>query len=582
MQKKYDKLSLKLGKQATKYDLNSILDIDIRRKLESISQIGTSILNENDLDRYNVITNEMEKIYSTAKVPDYKDKSKKVSLEPEITLTMGKSRDPDELEYYWTQHRESTGTKMREMYKEYIELTNKAARMNGFKDGTEMKTNAYESDTFVQEMDRTWQGLKPLYEQLHAYVRYHLHKKYGNSVVDPEGPIPAHILGNMWAQSWGNIGDLVTPYPDKPSLDVTPAMQKQKWTPKIMFEKAEDFFQSIGFEPMTETFWKNSLIEKPKDGRDLICHASAWDFYSPDDFRIKMCTRVNQEDFVTVNHEMGHTQYQMLYRNLSYLFRDGANPGFHEGVADILSLAVGTADYYQRLGLLSNDVDMGDKETNINILFRMALERLAFMPFGYLVDRYRWDLYSGWADEHEMNCHWVKLRSEIQGVKPPNMRNDDEHFDAGSKYHVAGNVGYVRYFTAFIYEFQFYRTLCLISKQYDPNDPLKPLHRCNFYGSKEAGDKLRSMLVLGSSKPWKEVMEVMTGQPDMNTDAFREYFKPLEDWLIEENRKNKVKVGWKNPPLNTMCKPSSTFNASTSIQSMSLLFFLPFIFSLFL
>ena len=224
-----------------------------------------------------------------------------------------------------------SGSKMREMYKEYVELTNKAARMNGFQDGTKMKTYAYESDTFVQEMDQTWQGLKPLYEQLHAYVRYHLHKKYGNSVVDPEGPIPAHILGNMWAQSWDNIGDLVTPYPDKPSLDVTPAMKKQGWTPKIMFEKAEDFFKSIGFEPMTDKFWKNSLIEKPEDGRDLVCHASAWDFYSPDDFRIKMCTRVNQEDFVTVNHEMGHTQYQMLYRNLSYLFRDGANPGFHEG-----------------------------------------------------------------------------------------------------------------------------------------------------------------------------------------------------------------------------------------------------------
>ena len=418
-----------------------------------------------------------------------------------------------------------------------------------------MKTSSYDSDTFIQEMEETWQGLKPLYEELHAYVRYHLNKKYGDEHVDPKGPLPAHLLGNMWSQSWANIADLVKPYPNKPSIDVTDEMKKQNWTAMTLFEKAEELFVSMGFDPMVDKFWKNSMLEKPEDGRDVICHASAWDFHTGDDFRIKQCTRVTQESFVTVNHEMGHTEYQMSYRNQSYLFRGGANPGFHEGVADILSLAVGTADYYQRLGLLSNEVDVADEETNINILFDNAMKRLAFMPFGYLVDKYRWDLYSGKADIENKNCHWVKLRSEIQGVQPPNVRNE-EQFDAGSKFHIAGNVGYVRYFTAHIYEYQFYRTLCLVSKQYDPEDPLKPLHRCNFFGSKEAGDKLKTMLELGSSKPWKEAMEVMTGEPKMDTGAFREYFKPLEDWLMKENKKNGVMVGWENPPLEEMCVSS--------------------------
>ena len=439
--------------------------------------------------------------------------------------------------------------------------------MNGFTDGTEMKTVEYESNTFVDEMEQTWEGLKPLYEQLHAYVRYHLHMKYGSELIDLNGPIPAHLLGNMWAQTWNNIADLVKPYPEKPSLDVTTEMKKQEWTPKIMFQKADEFFQSIGFEPMNSNFWKNSIIEKPK-GRELVCHASAWDFYTGDDFRIKQCTRVNDEDFVTVNHEMGHIQYYMNYKNLSFLFREGANPGFHEGIADILSLAVGTASYYQKLGLLSKDIDVHDKETNINILFEMALNRLSFMPFGYLVDKYRWDLYSGKVTEDDMNCHWVKLRSEIQGVKPPQIRSE-KYFDAGAKYHVAANVGYVRYFTAFVYEFQFYRTLCKISKQYDPDDPLKPLHHCNFYGNKDAGNKLRSMLELGSSRPWKEVMEIMTGQPEMNTDAFREYFMPLEDWLKEQNLKNNVKVGWTNPSIETMCVPS--------VSSGSMFFSVPYL-----
>lgn len=268
-----------------------------------VEQIGTSALEGQDLIRYNQLLSDMTKLFSTAKVSEYNNTSNMVSLEPEMTLRMAESRHPEELQHYWVQHRASTGGKMREMFKKYLEWTNKAAALNGYSSGTEMKIQPYESSTFIQEMESTWQNLKPLYDQLHAFVRYKLHEKYGCEVVPKTGPLPAHVLGNMWAQSWSNIGDLVMPYPDKPSIDVTKAMKEQKWTPKTMFEKADAFFQSLGLEPMNEKFWKNSIIEKPKD-RDMVCHASAWDFYAPDDFRIKMCTRVNQEDFITVNHEM--------------------------------------------------------------------------------------------------------------------------------------------------------------------------------------------------------------------------------------------------------------------------------------
>merc|ERR1719410_1987482 len=319
-----------------------------------------------------------------------------------------------------------------------------------------------------------------------------------------------------------------------------------------MFEKTDQFFQSMGMLPLSEEFWTGSLIQKPDDGRDLVCHASAWDFYNGKDYRIKMCTKVNQEDFLTVNHEMGHTQYQMQYQNLSFLYRDGANPGFHEGVADITSLSAGSANYLQQLGLISPDVDILEKETNINILFDNALERIAFLPFGYLVDKFRWDVYSGVTTKENMNCHWWNLRSKIQGMKPPSVRNNNQ-FDAGAKYHVAGDVGYVRYFTAFIYEFQFYRELCLASGKYVPGDPKKPLHRCNFYGSREAGDKLKEMLVLGASRPWKEAMMKMTGQPEMSTKAIREYFEPLEKWLEEQNKEAGVTVGWGQTDMSRLC-----------------------------
>jgi peptidyl-dipeptidase A len=287
----------------------------------------------------------------------------------------------------------------------------------------------------------------------------------------------------------------------------------------------------------------------------LTCHASAWDFYNGKDFRIKQCTVVNQEDFETVNHEMGHIQYFLQYNKQPYLFKNGANPGFHEAVADILALAVNTADSYQRLGLMPKDIDFEDEEVNINILLSKALERIVFLPFGYLIDKFRWDVYSGVTSQENMNCHWWKLRHNIQGLAPPSKRSYKD-FDAGAKYHVANDVGYVRYFTAFIYKFQFYRSMCLASGQYDPKDPKKPLHRCDFYGSKEAGDKLREMLKLGASRPWKEAMEVMTGQPEMSTDAIREYFKPLEDWLIKENARAGVKVGWGRLDLDSVCEQS--------------------------
>eukprot|EP00094_Tigriopus_californicus_P003982 TCALIF_03835-PA protein Name:"Similar to Ance Angiotensin-converting enzyme (Drosophila melanogaster)" AED:0.12 eAED:0.12 QI:128/0.66/0.42/1/1/1/7/0/623 len=517
-----DQLSLRLGQEAKKFKRSDISDRVLIRKLKQLSMIGISALPEKELNRYNTLDSQMQKIYSTAKVPSKDDPSKLLSLEPELSQIFAKSKDPKELEYYWKEWREQSGKKMRDHFMENIDLINHAAR-------------------------------------------------YGKDVVNEKGPIPAHLLGNMWAQSWNNLGSFLKPFPDKPAIDVTDAMFEQGWTPKIMFEKAEDFFLSMGLPPMREEFWNGSIIEKPDDGREMVCHASAWDFYNGKDFRINQCTIVTEEDFITVNHEMGHTQYQMSYANLSYLHRNGANAGFHEGVADILSLAVGTPSYYQRLGLMKDDVDITDKETNINLLFNTALQRLVFMPFGYLIDKYRWDMYGGWADKADMNCHWVKLRLDIQGVAPP-VKRSEEDFDAGAKYHVAANIGYIRYFVAHIYEFQFYKELCEVSGQYDPNDPKKPLHLCNFYGkfyfvsflshfttgSKEAGERLLSMISLGASKPWKEVIKHMTGSPKMDTGAFREYFRPLEKWLEEENRKNGVHVGWEVEDLEKYCQASSS------------------------
>merc|ERR1719244_683719 len=554
---KSELLNKKLGKEAQAFDITQIKDQDVKRKLNLMKNIGTAALPENKLKEFISLTSNMATIYSTAKVLEYGSSKRNFSLDPELTEILANSRNEKELQYYWEQWREASGKEMKDMYNQYVNLYNEAATLNGFKDASIMKVDPYESDTFQEEMEETWLGLKPLYEQLHAYVRNKLHNYYGEGVVRNDGPIPAHLLGNMWSQSWNNIGDIVKPFPDKPYINVTGEMVKQGWTQTKMFQKADEFFQSMGLDKMPDKFWSESLLEKPVDGRDVVCHASAWDFYNGEDFRIKQCTSVNQQDFITANHEMGHVQYILQYNNQSFLYRNGANPGFHEGVADILSLAVGAPTYLQSLGLLAADVDVRDKETNINLLFNMALKRVAFLPFSYLVDKFRWDVFSGKTSFENMNCHWWKLRNQVQGLKPPSPRGSD-YFDAGSKYHVPSDTGYVRYFTAYIYEFQFYRALCLASGKYEPGNPSKPLHLCNIYGSTEAGDKLREMLKLGASKPWTEAMRTMTGQPDMSTTALREYFRPLELWLQQENKKAGVKVGWGHTDIADLCANQSS------------------------
>jgi len=563
-------LSKKLWMEAQAFDVTKIKDQDVKRKLKFIKNIESSALPANETKEFISLTTKMATIYSTAKVLEYESNKRNLDLDPELTEKLATSRNAKELQYYWEQWREASGMKVKDMFSQYVNLINEAAKLNGFQDASIMMVDRYESDTFHKEMEETWLGLKPLYEQLHAYVRNKLFKYYGEKIVRNEGPLPAHLLGNMWAQTWSNIADIVKPFPDKPNINVTEEMVKQGWTQTKMFQKAEEFFQSMGLDKMPDKFWSESMLQKPKDGRNVVCHPSAYDFGNGKDFRIKQCTEVNQEDFVIVNHEMGHIQYYLQYKHQSFLYREGANPGFHEGVGNILSLAVGTATYFQKLGLLGEDVDIADEETNINILFDMALQKIAYLPFAYLVDKFRWDIYSGKTSLENMNCHWWKLRNEIQGMKPPSQRSH-EQFDAGSKSHVATGSGYIKYFTALVYEFQFYQALCLESGQYVPGDPEKPLHRCNFYGSKKAGNKLREMLKMGASKPWPEAMEKMTGQRKMSTKALREYFEPLEVWLKNENEKSGVEVGWGSVDIEKVCRQAGPDPASLSWAEILLL-----------
>ena len=446
---------------------------------------------------------------------------------------MAESRDPEELKRAWIGWH-AVGAPMRTRYARMVELGDKGARELGFSDAGAIWRSQYDMppDEFTAEMDRLWEQLRPLYLSLHAYVRGQLAKKYGANIVPANGPIPAHLLGNIWSQEWNNVYPLMDSPKPAQNFDLTQILRDRHTDAKGMVKYGEGFFTSLGFAPLPETFWERSLFTKPAD-RDVVCHASAWDVDGKDDLRIKMCIQVTEEAFRTIHHELGHNFYQRAYNTQPPLFQNSANDGFHEAVGDTIALSV-TPEYLKQIGLLGA---VPPASGDIDYLLQQALEKVAFLPFGLLVDKWRWEVFSGEVKPENYSKAWWELRLKYQGIVPPVGRTEAD-FDPGAKAHVPGNIPYARYFLARILQFQFQRALC---REIGYSGPL---HRCSIYGSKDAGKKLNSMLALGASKPWPEALETLTGEKKMDASALADYFAPLKIWLDEQNKANHYPVGW--------------------------------------
>lgn len=378
-------------------------------------------------------------------------------------------------------------------------------------------------DEFAALTDRLWDEVRPLYDPLMCHVRAGLNAAYGDEIVPLDQPIPAHLLGNMWAQSWGNIYDLVAPPSADPGYDLTKLLRDAGYDARGIAETGEAFFTSLGFEPLPESFWERSILTRPRD-RELVCHASAWSLDGDEDVRIKMCTTVNADDFVTMHHELGHVYYDRAYNDLSPLYKDGANDGFHEAIGDMLALST-TPEYLQQLGLLDR---VPDPSADLGLLMQQALNTVAFLPFGLLVDRWRWQVFDGTLEPETYTQGWWNLRREYQGVRPPVERTADD-FDPGAKLHIADHTEYTRYFIAGILQFQFHEAACSIAGWEGP------LHRCSIYGNRDVGERFRAMLEMGASRPWPEALEVFTGSPQMTGSSVVAYFQPLLEWLTEQN-----------------------------------------------
>ena len=522
----------RFAKESTKYDKVDV-PADQRRQLMllKVSLVMATPADPKESDELTKIMARLESTYGKGKWctdPSKPDTCKNID---EVTRILATSRDEKELRAAW-EGWHTISPPMRKDYQRFVELSNKGAKELGFADTGAMWRAKYDMppDDFTKELDRLWDQVRPLYLKLHAYVRMKLREKYGD-VVPANGPIPAHLLGNIWAQDWSNVYPLVAPPNADPGYSLTDILKKRKMPALDMVRTGERFYTSLGFAPLPKTFWERSLFVRPKD-RDVVCHASAWDIDLESDVRIKMCIEQTAEDFTTIHHELGHNFYQRAYKDQPVLFRDSANDGFHEAIGDTIALSV-TPEYLVKIGLLDK---APDTSRDIGLLMTKALEKIGFLPFGLLIDQWRWKVFSGEMTPAEYNKAWWDLRLKYQGVAPPSARGE-EFFDPGAKYHVPDNTPYTRYFLADILQFQFHRALSKTA------GCTLPLNRCSIYESKEAGERLNTMLSMGQSRPWPEALEALTGSKQMDATAILDYFAPLSKWLDEQLAGKPV--GWK-------------------------------------
>ena len=503
-----------------------------RRAINSIKRGATLPAPDNDAKRRELseIMTRMEGAYGSGKYcPNGPESCRDLEKLSEV---MAYSRDYDELLDAWRGWR-TISPPIRDDYQRFVELGNEGARSLGFNDMGELWRSGYDMPVadFSDEVERLWSQVAPLYEELHCYTADKLRQAYGEQRVPAGEPIPAHLLGNMWSQTWGEIYDLAEPYAGIAELNVTGAMQEQELSAAYMTELAEDFFVSLGMPKLPDSFWKRSLLVKPRD-REVVCHASAWHMDAKDDVRIKMCIEPTQENLFTIYHELGHIYYYLAYRELPIIFQKGAHDGFHEAVGDTVTLSM-TPAFLKNLGLVE-EVER-NHEALINTQMRLALDKIAFLPFGKLMDQWRWGVFSGEIAPQDYNAAWWDLRTRYQGIRPPVERSEAD-FDPGAKYHIPGNTPYTRYFLAFVLQFQFQKALC------EAAGFEGPLHECSIYGNKEAGALLWKMLRQGSRQPWQDTMQALTGQREMDASAIIAYFDPLMSWL--ENQNQGLSCGW--------------------------------------
>ncbi|MEZ5954500.1 MAG: M2 family metallopeptidase [Hyphomonas sp.] len=520
---KATKLAVDLANESKRFNVD-VLPYDAARKIRILRSSITipAPSREGAAEELSTITTGLSSTYGKGK---FEYKGQMINLDEASTI-IETSRDPAELKAVWEGWR-TVSPAMKDDYARMVSLANEGAQELGYSSLDRMWLSNYDMppEEMEKEVQRLWGQVEPLYQELHCYTRWKLNAAYGDEVQPKTGPIRADLLGNMWAQQWSSIYDIVKPDTPSPSYDLTERLNERGYTPVKMVETGEAFFTSLGFAPLPETFWERSMITRP-EGKEVVCHASAWDLDDADDVRIKMCTEINSEDFYTVHHELGHNFYQRAYKDQPFLYKNGAHDGFHEAIGDFIGLSI-TPEYLEQIGLITADEKPGP-DADTALLMQTALDKIAFLPFAITVDGWRWDVLNGKTTPEDYNEAWWALRLKNQGIVPPAPRPADA-FDPGAKYHIPGNTPYLRYFLSYVMQFQFHKAACE-QAGWDG-----PLHRCSIYDNKEVGERFNEMLEAGMSQPWPDTLEKFTGTREMDGSAIIEYFDPLMTYLKEQN-----------------------------------------------
>ncbi len=521
---------VRLASQAARYQ-NLDLPQDLRRKIDllRLSLTLPAPQREGAADELAQHNAHMASLYSTSRI---QYQGREVTLD-ELESLMGTERNPARLAEMWTKWHD-IARPMRGDYEQMVQIANEGARELGYPNVGDYWLSNYDMapDEMEREVERLWGQMRPFYEQLHCYVRQRLNARYGDAVQPETGPIRADLLGNMWAQEWGNISDIVGPTA-RGGYDLTQLLERQHYDARRLTETGERFYTSLGLAELPDTFWERSQLVRPRD-RDVVCHASAWDLDNRDDVRIKMCIQIDADNFQTVHHELGHNYYQRAYQNQPILFQNGANDGFHEAIGDFVALNT-TPEYLVQIGLLRRNQVPSAAADNA-LLMRQALDKIAFLPFALSVDQWRWRVFRGQIQPADYNTAWWELRRQYQGITPPGGPRPADAFDPGAKYHIANNVPYLRYFLARVLQFQFYEAACRQAGWQGP------LHRCTVYGNEEVGRRFNAMMEMGQSRPWPDALEAFTGTRQMDGSSMVHYFQPLMAYMQEQNRGQQC--GW--------------------------------------
>jgi peptidyl-dipeptidase A len=435
----------------------------------------------------------------------------------DIDRVLRDSRNLSERERVWNRSKE-LGIQLRSGLLELRELRNRVAQEMGYSDFYALQIADYGMTTqeMMSLLDGAIEQLRPLFSELHCYARRKYAERLGQPV--PAGPLPAHWVGNRWAQSWPSL---------VASVDLDPLLANR--TGEFIVRTAEQYYVSMGFERLPETFWARSDLYPIPTGqtRKKNSHASAWHIDLENDVRSLMSVEPDARWLSTAHHELGHIYYYMSYSRTDVppVLRRGANRGFHEAVGDLISLSVIQEPYLRSIGLLPE----GTRLESDQMLLNEALEKgpVFFMFAAGTMSHFEHDLYAGNLPADQLNARWWQYVRHYQGVVPPTTR-DESHCDACTKTHINDDPGqYYDYALATLLVYQMHEHICRNIVHADP-------HACTYAGNREVGDWLRRLLEPGASRDWRAMLRELTGE-DLSAGAMLRFYEPLRPVLEREN-----------------------------------------------